>query len=161
MTCCGRFAHWRSWLKVSEDTTSYEDWKYLKRRVLDPAVSEINAHGEEGGFFVAYEGIREGKAFTKVKFSLVISAARDERDGILQGKAQRAREFDVLPVEAGAPYEPTDTVFEKLRELAPGWDRQALVAHYREWSKGKPPAQNPHGAFLGWVKRFTKGKAAA
>ncbi|MGO9773207.1 MAG: hypothetical protein ACLPSW_27415 [Roseiarcus sp.] len=23
------------------------------------------------------------------------------------------------------------------------------------------PARNPHGAFLGWVKRFTKGKDAA
>jgi len=36
-----------------------------------------------------------------------------------------------------------------------------LLAQYREWSKGKVPARNPHGAFLGWVKRFTKGKTAA
>jgi len=39
--------------------------------------------------------------------------------------------------------------------------RQRLLAQYREWSRGKAPANNAHGAFLGWVKRFTKGKAAA
>ena len=49
----------RSWLKVPED--AYNDWKDLKRNVVLPAVNEINQHGEEGGFFVSYEGVREGK----------------------------------------------------------------------------------------------------
>ena len=61
----------------------------------------------------------------------------------------------------GVPYEPTDAVLEQLRSVAPGWDRQSLLATYREWSRGKAAADNPHGAFLGWVKRFTKGKAPA
>ena len=72
-----------------------------------------------------------------------------------------ARTFDAPPAAAGAVYEPTDAVLVQLRALAPGWDRQALLAQYREWSRGKVPARNPHGAFLGWVKRFTKGKDAA
>jgi len=155
----------RSWLKVSDDSKSYDDWKYLKRRVIEPAVNEINEHGEEGGFIVGYEGVREGKAFTKVKFTLTKMAARDDRDAMLQKKARRARTFDAPPVALGAVpggvYEPTDAVLTQLRALAPSWDRQALLAQYREWSKGKVPARNPHGAFLGWVKRFTKGKAAA
>src|SRR5271156_6268314 len=58
----------RSWLKVPDD--SYAIWRDLRRFVVDPAVNEINEHGEDGGFFVAYEGIREGKAFTKIKFTL-------------------------------------------------------------------------------------------
>lgn len=62
---------------------------------------------------------------------------------------------------AGAFYEATDAVLEQVRALAPSWGRQALLVQYREWSKGKVPARNPHCAFLGWVKRFTKGKAAA
>jgi len=37
----------------------------------------------------------------------------------------------------------------------------SLARAVSEWVKGKVPARNPHGAFLGWVKRFTKGKAAA
>ena len=81
----------RSWLKVPED--AYNDWKDLKRNVVLPAVDEINQHGEEGGFFVSYEGVREGKVVTKIRFTLAKSAARDDRDMKLQGKAQRGRAF--------------------------------------------------------------------
>jgi len=149
----------QSWLKVPEN--AYPDWRELKKRVIAPAVDEINQHGEEGGFFVAYEGIREGRAFAKIKFTLSKSAARDDRDTMLQGKAKRAISYGAAPVIEGALYEPSDGVLEQLRTIAPGWDRQGLVARYREWSKGKVAPSNPHGAFIGWAKRFTKGKAAA
>jgi plasmid replication initiation protein len=151
----------RSWLKVPED--AYRDWKDLKRNVVLPAVNEINQHGEEGGFFVAYEGVREGKSFTKIRFTLAKSAERDERDMTLQDKARRGRAFtaaDNLRAVAAA-YEPTDAVLGQLARIAPGWDRQALVAQYREWSRGKAAPESPHGAFIGWAKRFTKGRAAA
>jgi len=149
----------RLWLKVPED--SYAIWRDLRRFVIDPAVDEINEHGEDGGFFVAYEGVREGKAFTKIKFTLSKSAARDDRDAVLQGKARRAKSFTASAAVAGANYEPSDAVLSQLRTIAPGWDRQALLAQYREWCKGKEPPAKPHGAFVGWVKSFTKGKAAA
>jgi len=149
----------RSWLKVPDE--SYEVWRDLRRFVVDPAIGEINEHGDEGGFFVAYEGLREGKAFTKIKFTLSKSAARDDRDAVLQKKARRARTFTAPTGAPGPFYEPTDAVLGQLRAIAPGWDRQALLAQYREWSNGKVPADKPHGAFIGWVKRFTKGKAAA
>jgi len=149
----------RLWLKVPED--AYADWKDLKRNVVMPAVGEINEHGEDGGFFVSYEGLREGKAFAKIKFTLSKSPARDDRDAVLQKKARRARSFTGPAATAGAAYEPSDAVLAQLRTIAPGWDRQALLAQYREWSKGKAPADKPHGAFIGWVKRVTKGKAAA
>jgi Initiator Replication protein len=152
----------RSWLKVSEDATSYNDWKDLKRRVIGPAVDEINQHGEEGGFFVTYEGVREGKAYTKVRFTLAKSAARDDRDTRLQGKARRGRAFKapVSLTPLGTRYEPTDAVLDQIRSIAPGWDRQALLARYREWSRDKATPDNPHGAFIGWAKRFTKKEAA-
>jgi hypothetical protein len=149
----------QAWLKVPKN--AYPDWRELKKRVIAPAADEINEHGEDGGFFVAYEGIREGKAFTKIKFTLSKSAARGDRDAALQGKARRAKSFTASAAVAGAPYEPSDAVLNQLRTLAPGWDRQALLAQYREWCKGKEPPAKPHGAFVGWVKRFTKGKAAA
>lgn len=151
----------RSWLKVPED--AYKDWKDLKRRVIGPAVDEINQHGEEGGFFVSYAGVREGKAYTKVRFILSKSAKRDDRDMRLQGKAKRGRAFAgaSLSFAAGTPYEPTDAVLEQLRTIAPGWDRQNLLAQYREWSRGKAAPDNPHGAFIGWVKKFIKKQAAA
>jgi plasmid replication initiation protein len=55
----------QSWLKAPEN--AYPDWRELKKRVITPAVNEINQHGEEGGFFVSYEGVREGKSFAKIK----------------------------------------------------------------------------------------------
>ncbi len=57
----------RSWLKVSEDATAYNDWKGLKRPVIGPAVDENNEHGEDGSFFVSYDGVREGKSYQKVR----------------------------------------------------------------------------------------------
>ena len=81
----------RSWLKVPED--AYKDWKDLKRNVVLPAVDEINQHGEEGGFFVSYEGVREGKSYAQIRFTLAKSAERDDRDMKLQGKAKRGRVF--------------------------------------------------------------------
>ena len=152
----------RSWLKVPED--AYRDWKDLKRNVVLPAVNEINQHGEEGGFFVSYEGVREGKSFTKIKFTLAKSAERDDRDmqAARQGAAgQGVRRARPRPAAPGAPYQPTDAVLDQLRTIAPGWDRQALVARYRQWSRGRPAPDNPHGAFIGWAKRFTRKKAAA
>ena len=151
----------QSWLKVPEN--AYPDWRELKKRVITPAVNEINEHGEEGGFFVSYEGIREGKSFTKIRFMLAKSAARDDRDNKLQGKARRGRAY-ANPGEQlthGATYEPTDAVLAQLLAIAPGWDRQALVAQYREWSRGRTAPDNPHGAFIGWAKKFTKKMAAA
>ncbi|HEY2757844.1 MAG TPA: replication initiation protein [Pseudolabrys sp.] len=110
---------------------SYEVWRDLRRFVVDPAIGEINEHGDEGGFFVAYEGLREGKAFTKIKFTLSKSAARDNRDAVLQKKARRARTFTAPTGAPGPFYEPTDAVLGQLRAIAPGWDRQALLAQYR------------------------------
>ena len=148
----------RQWLKVPEE--AYRDWKDLKRNVVLPAVNEINEHGDEGGFFVSYEGVREGKSYTKIRFTLVKSAERDERDTKLQGKARRSRAFASSASRAieGWLYEPPDTVLEQVRSIAPGWDRQALLAKYREWSKGKAAAKNPDGAFIGWVRKFVKAE---
>jgi hypothetical protein len=45
-----------------------------------------------------------------------------------------------------------------VRQIAPGWDRQMLLRKVTEWS-GSKNADNMDAAFLGWVKKFTKGKA--
>jgi plasmid replication initiation protein len=128
----------RSWLKVPEG--AYSDWKDFKRNVVLPAVEEINEHGEDGGFVVAYQGIREGKSFGKVKFTLAKTGARADRDVLLQDKARRGREYTAARrSKTGEAYEPTDPVWDKLREVAPGWDREVLLARFRQWSEGKEP----------------------
>jgi len=48
---------------------------------------------------------------------------------------------------------------EKVGSIAPGWDKYALAERYKGWvaSLGEMP-RNPDAAFLGWVRKFTKGK---
>ena len=52
----------------------------------------------------------------------------------------------------------SEDALDRVRDAAPGWDRQWLLAKYQEWSKGKPTPANIDAAFLGWAKKFTKGK---
>jgi len=48
-----------------------------------PAVNEINEHGEEGGFFVGYEGVRRGQVFQQDQIHLVRKRRRAmSRDGV-------------------------------------------------------------------------------
>jgi hypothetical protein len=145
----------RSWLKVPE--ASYQIWRDLRRFVLDPAQKEINEQGDQAGFFVAYEGIRKGKSFSSVKFVIVKTSERDERDLTLQRQARRARAFAASDKPSIEAYEPTAAVREKVRRIAPGWDINALAEKFRVYWKGKQPPKNPHGAFIGWVPKFTKG----
>ena len=65
-----------------------------------------------------YEGVREGKAYTKVRFTLDKSPMRNDRDRKLQGKAQRGRVFAGLPIPmpAGTSYEPTEIGRASCRE---------------------------------------------
>ncbi len=48
---------------------------------------------------------------------------------------------------------------EQVRDVAPGWDKYYLEAAYKQFvtGLGEMP-RNPDRAFLGWAKKFTKGK---
>eukprot|EP01042_Synura_sphagnicola_P002955 gene2955-3620_t len=118
---------------------------------------DINEHADEAGFTVAYEAIREGKSFSKIKFTVSKTRDRANKELFIKEAAKRKRGFKPTAPTTGH-YEPTDAVLNQLREIAPGWDRQALLAQYREWIAGKPAAKNPHGSFIGWVKKIAKGK---
>lgn len=47
---------------------------------------------------------------------------------------------------------------DKVREVAPGWDRYMLEARYLEWMADKDPARNEDARFLSWAQNFTKGR---
>jgi len=48
---------------------------------------------------------------------------------------------------------------EQVRDIAPGWDRYYLEATYKEFvaGLGEMP-RNPDRAFIGWARKFTKGR---
>lgn len=53
----------------------------------------------------------------------------------------------------------SDRALQQVTDIAPGWDKYFLEAAYKEWvaGLGEMP-RNADAAFLGWVKKFTKGK---
>ena len=59
---------------------------------------------------------------------------------------------------AALPSFVTEDALDRVRSLAPGWDRQHLLRTWQGWQKNKTPPKNFDAAFLGWVKKFTKGK---
>lgn len=65
------------------------------------------------------------------------------------------------PKAAALPQAPliSEDALAAVRSVAPGWDKYFLAARYQEWMKGREHPKNPDAAFLGWAKRFTKGKA--
>lgn len=55
----------------------------------------------------------------------------------------------------------SERALRQVTDIAPGWDKHYLEATYKEWvaGKGEMP-RDADAAFLGWVRKFTKGKPA-
>lgn len=51
-----------------------------------------------------------------------------------------------------------DTARDKARSIAPGWDLYELIRIYNQGHQGAMRPDNPVGAFLGWLPKYTKGK---
>lgn len=83
---------------------------------------------------------------------------------ISKSKSQRSISAN-SEVDRGAP-RPAQTyryvsenVLDQVRNIAPGWDRQFLLRKFLDW-EGSLQALDVDRAFLGWVRKFTKGKQA-
>lgn len=66
-------------------------------------------------------------------------------------------EDKVVPVRIDALV--SEYALAQVPAIAPGWDKYFLKAKYESWVQGQGEMpRHPDAAFLGWVKRFTKGK---
>ena len=54
----------------------------------------------------------------------------------------------------------SEEALDVVRKVAPSWDRQMLLRKFLDWP-GSKNAIDMDKAFIGWVKKFTKGKAAS
>ena len=169
-TCEATIDEVRRWLKVPEDA-SYGEWRAFRRRVIEPAIAEINAHADEAGFTVDYEGIREGKAFTKIKFTVEKTDGREARETMLGRKAKmherRARAIAGL-ADPDNPPMPSGDALDSFRRKWPGNDPYEVIGRFQDkWrAEGCAAIRSPDGAFLklaeGMFKaRAAKGRAAA
>ena len=54
----------------------------------------------------------------------------------------------------------SEWAFERLYDIAPGWDKSMLERAYLAWAKDKEPARHEDARFLRWVNTYTKNKAS-
>ena len=158
----------RNWLKVPED--AYKDWKDLKRNVIAIAVGEINARASDAGFTVEYEGLREGKAYTKIKFTVTKTANREAHEAVLGRKAaiqkRRVRAAAGL-ADPDNPPMPSGDAIDAFRRKWPGNDPYEAIGRFQDkWrAEGHAVIRSPDGAFLkfaeGMFKARSEGRAAA
>ncbi|MGO9005298.1 MAG: replication initiation protein [Beijerinckiaceae bacterium] len=160
----------RQWLKVP-DSAAYGVWRAFRRRVIEPAINEINKHGDDAGFSVAYEAIREGKAYTKIKFTVTKTDGRQERDAALGQKAKvykrRARAIAGL-ADPENPPNPSGDALDAFRRKWPGNDPYEVIGRFHDkWrAEGCAVLRKPDGAFLKFAEgmfkaRAQKGRASA
>ena len=88
-----------------------------------------------------------------------IDKERDLTNKITKDRSPEIREVDFGPRPAVTARYVTEDALDRVRSIAPGWDRQFLLRKFMDW-EGSRTAANLDAAFLGWVKSFTKGKSA-
>ena len=167
--CIVSLADLQTWLKVPEN--AYPDWRELKKRVLAPAIQELNKHADDAGFTVAYEGIREGKAFSKIQFTVTKTEGREERETQLGAKAQMHKRRTKAIAGIGDPDNPpmpSGDALETFRRKWPGHDPYDVINRFQDkWrTNGCAVIRSPDGAFLKFAEgmfkaRATRGRAAA
>ena len=134
----------RTWLKVPEG--SYSNWKDFRKRVLDPAVKQINDDPVGAGFSVAYSPVKEGKFYKTIVFQMTKTDNRAATERLLKAKgaAKRKAAKGDLVIEPWAE--------DKARKIAQekGWDYQAL---WNEWRGFANNPKNPSAAFIGFCQK--------
>ena len=141
----------RQWLKVPEGKLKrYVDFK---RRVLDPAVKQINDNPEASGFTVVMQPIKKGRAVHKIRFEVTKVEKRKELETRLKSSLPSpGLLLDVIRL--------TDFDYERARRAAPSWDIHYLEREWRDWmhEKGKPAPNNPGAAFVGFCQSWFRKK---
>jgi len=162
-TCTATIDEVRGWLKVPDD--AYQSWKDFRRNVVDIAVDEINAYADLAGFTVDYEAIRDGKAFTKIKFTVAKTDGRQDREAQLGRKAKihkrRARAIAGL-ADPDNPPMPSGDALDTFRRKWPATDPYEVIGRFQEkWrAEGCIVIRSPDGAFLKFAEGMFKARAA-
>ena len=143
----------RTWLKVPEGT--YPDWKDFKKRVLDPAVKQINDDPLGAGFSVSYTPIRKGRFYHEITFDLVKTSKRIQSDRMIQKHASNSRAIAEAKSK-GRPHLSETAIHNAAHETRHFLDMDKVQREFwAHWeSTGKPDFVKGVGAaFMGFTKR--------
>jgi len=134
----------RRWLKVPEGKLLR--WQDFRRKVLEPALQQINDNPTGAGFQVRVRLEKEGRAITWVVFEVLKTKERLAIDTKLKDQEKQLSLFEVRL---------KTTTYDKAKTLAFGWDIYALEAEWKAWGRQHKdwPPKNPDAAFLGFCKQ--------
>ena len=136
----------RQWLKVPEG--KLVRWQDFRRKVLEPAVQQINDNPAGAGFEVKIRLEKEGRAITWVIFQILKTEERQSLDAKLSDREKQLSLFD-------AQVRLKPATLETAKTFALGWDIYALEAEWRDWGSQQKdwPPRNPDGAFIAFCKK--------
>jgi len=81
----------------------------------------------------------------------VLNPAREEGEIKING-------FGKVRLGEGRTFFPTEKTVQEIISIAPQWNLQTLLEHYKEFSRDKDKPTYPQAAFKKWAENFTKGK---
>lgn len=147
----------RQWLKVPDGKlTRYQD---LRRRVLQPAIRQINDNPLSAGFTVTVQPLKQGRAFQAVRFTVHKIDERRRIEAEMQPSPVPSRLGNEPPVSprppsfASSPVLLQTETYAKARRVAPDLDVYDLERQWQEWRAGKPVPANADAAFIAFCRR--------
>lgn len=134
----------RQWLKVPPK--SYLDWKDFKKRVLDPAVKQINDDPMGAGFTVEYTPMRFGRFYDRVIFKLT------KTDGRKQAEIKIKRGTDLV---SDAALRLSDRDEEEARKICSvkGLDFYGVYSEWKDFARKKGAPRNIGKAFIAFCEK--------
>jgi hypothetical protein len=103
----------RQWLKVTDG--KLERYIDFKRRVIEPALKQINDNPEGAGFSVDVQPIKASRAVGRLRFTLKKTSFRTELEGKLKRDKPKA-------AEPGGVASLKTSTYEQAKKAAPGLD---------------------------------------
>lgn len=145
----------RDWLGAG---SMYSAWKDLNKRVLQPAVEEINSNPLASTFTVRTEEVRGARRKVKaIKFFLTKTPERLRLESSLHTTKEAkiaARRSSLIP-----PFKGT-RIYDEARKIVPkGYDLHGLEEEWRDYSHQKnEPVKHPEKAWLKWLENKFREK---
>ena len=137
----------RQWLQVAEGKLI--DWYDLKRRAIQPAVTQINNNPLAAGFSVEVEEIKDTRAITRLRFIVTKTEERLNSDNA--SKAKRALPG---PSNKTANNKPLPrTAYQQAKIAAKGWDVYVLEREWRDWLSTKANPDYSPASFVAFCKK--------
>ena len=146
----------RAILKVPQGKLlRYQD---LRRRVLEPALNQINENPLQAGFTVQMAPVKNGRAIERIRFSVHKVNERKLAETALKQGRSPTQTLSAASAQ-GTLFEPptllqTET-FQSAKKLVPGLDVYALERQWMEKVHREGPAKNPDKAFLGYCRKIS------